>query len=232
MSYIEIDNSFRLERTIKKIETKNSLPSGDKLVELSKLNFLTRVQLPPSPPALLMKKGFKPRPKIEYRPLMNNRIRAKEVRLIDETGKQLGVLGLSEAIEKAREKNLDLIQVTEKVEPPVCKIMNYGKYIYALKKKERSISHNKGGEMKGIRITFNISDHDLETRTKQSEKFLKSGDKIRLEMRLRGREKAHQDFAKEKIKKFLEILNNAIPIRIERDLKKESRGMTMIISKK
>ena len=178
-----------------------------------------------------MKKGFRPRPKIEYRPLMNNRIRAKEVRLIDETGKQLGVLGLSEAIEKAREKNLDLIQVTEKVEPPVCKIMDYGKYIYALKKKEKSAGHNKGGEIKGIRLTFNISDHDLETKAKQSEKFLKLGGRIRLEMRLRGREKAHQDFAREKIKKFLEALNNAIPIKIERDIKKESRGLTMIISK-
>jgi len=163
---------------------------------------------------------------------MNNRIRAKEVRLIDETGKQLGVLGLFEAIEKAKEKNLDLIQVTEKVEPPVCKIMDYGKYIYALKKKERAISHHKSGEMKGIRLTFNISDHDLETRVRQSEKFLKLGAKIRLEMKLVGREKAHQDFAKEKIKKFLEILNNSIPIKIERDLKKESRGLTMIIAKK
>ena len=163
---------------------------------------------------------------------INRGITSKEVRLIDDEGGQVGVVPTAAALAMAEGKGLDLVEVAPQSEPPVCKIMNYGKYIYALKKKERSISHNKGGEMKGIRITFNISDHDLETRTKQSEKFLKSGDKIRLEMRLRGREKAHQDFAKEKIKKFLEILNNAIPIRIERDLKKESRGMTMIISKK
>lgn len=162
---------------------------------------------------------------------MNNRIRAKEVRLIDETGEQLGVLPIEQAIEKAREKGLDLIQVTERVDPPVCKIMDHGKFLYSLKKKERKAKAHHVGELKGIRLTFSISDHDLETRARQAEKFLKKGDKVRIEMKLRGREKAHQDFAREKIKKFIDLLNQTIPVKIERDLKKQPRGLTMIIAK-
>ena len=129
------------------------------------------------------------------------------------------------------ERNLDLIQVTEKVEPPVCKIMDWGKYLYSLEKKERASRAKTTGEIKGIRLGFNISSHDLEIRARQAEKFLKKGDKVRVELILRGREKAHGDFAKEKINQFLEILEKLIPIKIERELKRESRGFTMIISK-
>ncbi len=139
-------------------------------------------------------------------------------------------MDLEKALPLAQERNLDLIQVTEKVEPPICKIMDYGKYLYQEKKKERKVKP-RGGELKGIRLTFNISTHDLETRTRQAEKFLKEGDKIRIEMVLRGREKALGNFAKEKINKFLEILQSFIPCKVERDLKREFRGFTMIISK-
>jgi len=161
---------------------------------------------------------------------VNNRIRASQVRLIDETGQQLGVLPIVEALKIAQEKGLDLIQVTEKVEPPVCKIMEYGKFLYSLKKKERKVKHHVG-ELKGIRLTFAISEHDLQTRAKQAEKFLQKGDKVRIEMNLRGREKAHQDFAREKINKFLDEVNKTTPLKIERELKKEFRGLTMIIAK-
>ncbi len=164
--------------------------------------------------------------------LINERIRAEEVRLIDETGEQLGLLPLEEAIAKAKEKGFDLIQVTEKVIPPVCRIMDYGKYIYALKKKEKSAKHNKGGELKHIRLTFGISDHDAETRAKQAEKFLKIGDKVMIELRLKGREKAHGDFARDKIMKFVETLNKILPVKTERDLKRQPRGFSMIITKK
>jgi len=133
------------------------------------------------------------------------------------------------ALQIAKEHNLDLIQVTGKVLPPVCKIGDFGKFLYRLKKKEGTVKQ-KGGELKGIRLSFKISDHDLETRAKQSEKFLKKGDKIRIEMRLRGREKALQGFAREKIEKFLEILNKSIPIKTERELKRQPRGLTIIIS--
>ena len=153
------------------------------------------------------------------------------MRLIDETGKQIGVISLAEALRIARERNLDLIQLTDKVEPPVCKIEDYGKYQYREEKKEKALHKHRGGELKGIRLTFNISPHDLETRARQAEKFLQKGNKVRIELRLRGREKALQGFAREKVEKFLEILNNIIPIKVERELKKELRGLTMIITK-
>lgn len=152
--------------------------------------------------------------------------------MIDETGKQLGILELGKALQIAWERGFDLIQVTEKVEPPVCKLMDYGKHLYQLEKKEKSAKHHKVGGLKGIRLTFGISEHDLITRVNQAEKFLKEGDKIRVEMRLKGRERAHQDFAREKIRKFLEILEKSFPIKVERDLKKEFRGLTIIIAKR
>jgi translation initiation factor IF-3 len=163
------------------------------------------------------------------RPLVNNQIRAPQVRVIDESGKQLGVVDLQTAYQMAQERNLDLVQVTEKVDPPVCKLTDYGKYVYWEEKKEKK--QKGGGEIKGIRLSFAISQHDLETRAQQAEKFLKKGDILRVEMVLRGREKALQYFAKEKIRKFLDILNARTPIKVERDLKKEARGFTMIISK-
>ncbi|OGZ24171.1 MAG: translation initiation factor IF-3 [Candidatus Nealsonbacteria bacterium RIFCSPLOWO2_01_FULL_43_32] len=166
------------------------------------------------------------------RPFINRQIRAKEVRVIDETGKQLGVMSLDEALRQATGRNLDLIQVTEKVEPPVCKLMDYGKYLYQEKKKEKlAIKKQKGGELKGIRLKFNISQHDLETRARQTEKFFKEGNKVRLEMVLRGREKALGNFAKEKVNKFLETLQAIMPYKVERELKREPKGFSMIISK-
>lgn len=165
------------------------------------------------------------------KPFVNNQIRAREVRVIDSAGKQLGVMILEDALRLTREQNLDLIQITEKVEPPVCKISDYGKYLYWLKKKERGVKPHLGGELKGIRLSFGISQHDLEIRAKQAEKFLKKGDKVRVEMILRGREKWLSNFAKGKINQFLEILNQLTPIKIERDLKKEPKGLSMIISK-
>jgi len=90
------------------------------------------------------------------------------VRLIDETGKQLGVFSLTDALRKSREAGLDLIQVTEKVDPPVCKLLDYGKYAYQEKKKERKQKQDRSGELKSIRLRFNISPHDLETRAKSA----------------------------------------------------------------
>ncbi|MBU3942865.1 translation initiation factor IF-3 [Patescibacteria group bacterium] len=163
---------------------------------------------------------------------INEGIKAKEVRLIDEAGEQLGLLSLAEAIVKAKKAGTDLIQVTDKLNPPVCKIMDYGKYIYILKKKEKTAAKSaKGGELKKIRLSFGISDHDLETRVKQAVKFLKIGDKIMIEVRLKGREKAHGDFARDKVLKFIDMLNVLIPVKTERDLKRQPRGFTMIITK-
>jgi translation initiation factor IF-3 len=166
------------------------------------------------------------------KPLINRQIRAREIRVIDETGKQLGVMNLEKALQLASERHLDLIQVTEKVEPPVGKIMDHGKYLYQEKKKGKlAAKKQKGGELKGIRLGFNISQHDLEVRAKLAEKFLKEGDKVRIEMILRGREKALGNFAKEKINKFLETLRGLCPYKVERELKREPRGFNMIIAK-
>jgi len=150
--------------------------------------------------------------------------------VIDETGKQLGVFPLEEALRLAQERNLDLIQVTEKVEPPVCKLGDYGKYLYSLEKKEKT-TKTKAGEIKGVRISFAISPHDLETKAKMAEKFLKKGYRVRVELILKGRQKALGDFAKGKMNQFLETLGKLTPFKTERDLKREPRGFTMIITK-
>ena len=163
--------------------------------------------------------------------LINNFIRSKEVRVISETGEQLGVMNIFTAIDLAKSKGLDLIQVTEKVEPPVCRIANYGKYLYSQSKKEKKMKKPVGGELKEIRLTFKISPHDMEIRANQAKKFLEGGDKIKINMSLRGREKAMGGFATEKVKLFLEKLNLLIPIKTERELKREPRGFTMIVSK-
>jgi len=169
---------------------------------------------------------------LQKRTFINRQIRAKEVRVVDESGNQLGVLTLEEALQKAQERNLDLIQVTSKVEPPVCKIMDYGKFLYQQKKREKeSAKKQKGGELKGIRLGFNMAQHDLEVKARQAEKFLKEGNKVKIELRLRGREKALGDHAREKINTFLEILQKLIPYKAEREIKREPRGFTMIISK-
>ena len=164
------------------------------------------------------------------KPLINNRIRAREVRLIDETGKQLGVVELGKALQMANERNLDLIQVTDKVEPPVCKILDYGKYLYQLQKREKEKKTQKTSEIKGIRLRFNISPHDLGTRANQAEKFLKKGNIVKIEMILRGREKGLTHFAREKINHFVKILKERVPIKIERDLKRAPNKLMMIVS--
>ena len=140
---------------------------------------------------------------------------------------------LSEAFDLAEKRELDIIQVTEKLDPPVCKLMDYGKYLYWQEKKQKEAAkHGGGGDLKGIRLSFGISEHDMETRVRKAEEFLKKGDKVRIEMVLRGREKTLGNFAKEKMSKFLDMLNNIIPIKTEKELKREMRGFTMIIAKK
>jgi len=164
-----------------------------------------------------------------HKPPVNNQIRASQVRLIDENDRQVGVVSLKEALEMAYGKNLDLVQVTDKAVPPVVKITNYGKYLYNLQKKEKNV---RTSEVKGIRLTYNISPHDMETRAAQAKKFLEKGDKVKIELRLRGREKAFGDLSKDKVNQFLEILGKLIPHKIDKELKREMGGFNMIISKK
>lgn len=153
------------------------------------------------------------------------------MRVIGEDGSQLGIMNIFEAIDLAKSKGLDLIQVTEKVDPPICKIANYGKYLYSQQKKEKKMAHPKGGELKEIRLSFTISPHDSETKAKQAKKFLDEGNKVKISLVLRGREKAFGHLAKDKVEAFLKILNEIIPIKTERELKREPRGFTTIVSK-
>jgi translation initiation factor IF-3 len=153
------------------------------------------------------------------------------VRVINDQGQQLGVFPIAEAVTMARNENLDLVQITDKVEPPICKITDYGKHLYREKKKEKTVKSSLG-ELKGIRLKFGISSHDMETRAKSALKFLDKGNKVKIELPLRGRQKALGDFAKEKMALFLEMVEKTTPIKTEKELKREGRGFTMIISKK
>lgn len=164
--------------------------------------------------------------------LINNFIKAKEVRVIAEDGTQMGIMNIFAAIELAKSKGLDLVQVTEKVTPPICKITNYGKYLYSQQKKERKIKVNtKVTKLKEIQLGFNISPHDIEVKAKRAQNFLADGDKVKVALNLRGREKAMGDIAKKKVEFFFTELNKLIPIKTERELKREPKGFTMIISK-
>lgn len=135
---------------------------------------------------------------------------------------------IKEALKLAQERSLDLILLTDKVDPPVCKLINYGKFLYQQKKKEKK---KKTSQVKGIRLRFNISLHDMETRAKQATEFLQEGNKVKVEMVLRGRENALADFAKQKIDKFLEILKTYIDFEVEEGLKKVPNGFILIIKK-
>jgi len=141
------------------------------------------------------------------------------------------VVPLQKALRLSQERNLDLVQVTDRVSPPVCKIADYGKYLYHLKKKEKKQSRHKGGEVKGVRLRFKTSEHDLDTKARQAHKFLEQGNKIKLELLLRGREKALREHAKKQINKFLEMLKGYGPIEIDTSTKRRPNGITIIIKR-
>lgn len=148
--------------------------------------------------------------------------------MVDEKGSQMGVMKTQEAILLAKQKGVDLVLVTANTTPPVCKLIEYGKYLYRQKKHERK---SKVTEVKGIRLNFNISLHDIETKAKQAKEFLEKGDKVKIELILRGREKALAGFAKEKINKFVEILNSYLAIEFDQEIKKLPFGFIAIIKK-
>ena len=185
------------------------------------------VQFPPSPFDSIMRPFFRKFNKKRFARI-NEQIRIPQVRVIDNEGKNLGILDISKALELAREKELDLVEISTNANPPVCKITDYGKYQYMQEKKERKQKvKQKKSDLKGIRIGFRISLHDLEIKARQIEKFLKEGHKVRIEMRLRGREKTHRDLAEEKLKKFLEMIS--IEFRMEEEIKKNPTGFTVTI---
>ena len=163
--------------------------------------------------------------------MINEQIKDKEVRLIDENGEQLGVFSASEALEKAQEAGLDLIKIAPTAKPPVCKIADYGKYRYEQARREKDAKKKqKVTEVKEIRITPNIDTKDLNTKVNQGIKFLKSGDKVKITVRFRGREMHHTSLGKDLLDKFTEaIAENG---NVEKNPKLEGRNMFMVVSPK
>ncbi|MDP3997936.1 MAG: translation initiation factor IF-3 [Candidatus Andersenbacteria bacterium] len=151
------------------------------------------------------RRRYRARPKLQVkRPPANEEIRAPQVRLIDADGSQLGVISTPEALEKAIAAELDLVVVAEKADPPVARIMDVGKHMYEQRKKQaKQKAKSKGGEIKGIRIGFKIGAHDQEIRLRKADEFLNQGHKVKVEMRLRGREKGRGDMARQKIRDFV-----------------------------
>lgn len=150
--------------------------------------------------------------------------------MVDETGKSLGILDTYKAIEIAQERGLSLVEISPTAEPPVCKIIDFGKYKYQQAKKEqKQKAKRKEIEIKGIRIGFSTSIHDLEHKAKQTDEFLNEGNKVRIEIKLRGREKAHGDLAKERLNNFLKLITATY--KIEEGPKKNPWGFVMTVAK-
>lgn len=152
------------------------------------------------------------------------------MQIVDENGKNLGILDTYKAIQIARERGLDLVEIAPTAKPPVCKIIDYGKYKYQQEKKEqKQKAKRKEVEVKGIRIGFSTSLHDLEHKAKQVGEFLAEGNKVRIEIKLRGREKAYFDLAKEKLNSFLKLI--PVEHKIEEQPKKNPIGLVLTIAK-
>jgi translation initiation factor IF-3 len=159
---------------------------------------------------------------------VNEQIRVSQVRVVDETGVNLGILNTQEAIKIAKDKKLDLVEISDKTDPPICKIIDYGKYKYTQEKKDKKQqAHQKRSEIKGIRVGLTTSPHDLEIRAHQIEKFFKEGHKVRVEMKLKGREKAHFDLARERLELFISTIHGGI--KQEEEIKRSPQGLTTTI---
>lgn len=159
---------------------------------------------------------------------MNEHIRAREVRLIGADGKQVGIVPVEEALRQARVAELDLVEVNAAVVPPVCRLIDYGKYQYDHDKHEReSKKKQKRVEIKGVRISFKMGEHDRHLRKTAAEKFLGEGHKVRVEMVLRGREKALARRGVEVMETFLQELE-ALAKR-EEPIARSPRGLTTTI---
>ncbi len=157
----------------------------------------------------------------------NNRIRAREVQVIDEKGNQLGIMPTQEALRLAREKNLDLVEVSPQLQPPIAKIMDYGKYMYRKEKQEKK-TKQKVQERKTVRVGFKTGAHDMDFKAKQINEFLNEGHIVKVELTLRGREKALAHMGKQKLEQFLTKLNN---FSVQDNIKRSPFGWTMIIRK-
>ena len=162
---------------------------------------------------------------------INGQIRAKEVQLIGDSGEKLGVLSLRDALAQAEEKKLDLVLVAPNGNPPVCKIMNYGKYKFEQAKKEKEAKKKqKVAELKEIRITPNIEEHDFGFKAKNARKFLEDGNKVKITVKFRGRELNNSKLGEEMLNKFVEELSDIA--NLDKAPKLEGRNMFIMLSKK
>ena len=162
---------------------------------------------------------------------INEKILSPEVRVVAPEG-DLGVMETAKAIALAHEKELDLVEVSPKAEPPVCKILDFGHFKYQKEKEVRKQkAQSKEVEVKGIRLTFRIGEHDLDVRYQQAKKFLERGDKIKLELVLRGREKAHKDVAREIIDRFVARLQGDFNLRVEQAVSFQAGRLTTILAR-
>lgn len=163
--------------------------------------------------------------------MINEQIKEREVRLIGEDGEQLGVVATSEAMKLAEDAGMDLVKIAPTAKPPVCKIVDYGKFKYELTRKEKEAKKKqKTVEVKEIRISPNIDTNDLNTKMSAARKFITKGDKVKITLRFRGREMAHMGKSKHLLDEFAEGLSDISVI--EKAPKVEGRSMTMFLTEK
>ncbi len=160
---------------------------------------------------------------------INERIRSREVRVIDDDGKQLGIMTPAAALQLAQEKNLDLVEVAPKARPPVCRLMDFGKYQYEQAKRERQARRaQKQIEVKEVRLRPKTGEHDTAVRLRQARKFLTSGAKVKVRVRFRGREIRHPEIAAEILQDFAEQLADVGEVEIRPNL--EGRSLLMVLA--
>lgn len=163
--------------------------------------------------------------------LINEQIRDKEVRVIDSDGTQLGIMPVKEAQKLAYDKDLDLVKIAPQAKPPVCKIMDYGKYRFELTKKDKEAKKNqKVVNIKEVRLSPSIDEHDFNTKLNHAKRFLTSGDKVKVSVRFRGREMRHTALGENVLKKFAEAVVEVG--NVEKSPKLDGRHMIMFISPK
>ena len=163
--------------------------------------------------------------------MINEEIRDREVRLIDEKGNQMGIVSIAAAMSSADERGLDLVKIAPQVTPPVCKIMDYGKYRFEQGKREKEQRKNqKIIEIKEVRLSATIDTHDMEVKAKACTRFLQNGDKVKVSIRFRGRQITHGDIGLEVMNTFYEMVKDNAAI--DRPAKQEGRNMFMILTPK
>ena len=160
---------------------------------------------------------------------INEEIRDKEVRLVSDTGEQLGIMSAREALERAMDANLDLVKISPTANPPVCKLMDYGKFRFEQGKREKEARKNqKTIDIKEIRLSLNIDVNDFNTKVKQAIKFLEGGDKVKVSVRFRGREVTHASLGQDLLHRFAELCAECSTV--EKQPKLEGRQMLMFLA--